>query len=206
MAGRQRLQHDVVDGEARLLDAAVHVLRRAHEPGDDVHVGLQPDAAHADGVGHAVLAVHDELLRQHVEDLAVGGHRDVLGVLQQAEHVVAVNLATRDRDHAAALEALDVVARDADDDRLDLDARGVLGLGDGLLHGLDGLVDVDDDAAVEAFGLGHADAADVDAVEVVGRRHDGADLGGADVDADDDAVAGGGGAVRVGHGVGGSVS
>ena len=52
-------------------------------------VGLEPDAAHPDGVGHAVLPVDDELLREHVEDLAVGGHRDVLRVFEQAVHVVA---------------------------------------------------------------------------------------------------------------------
>ncbi len=203
VARRQRLQHDVVDVVAGLLDAAVDVLGRRDQAGDDVDVGLEPDAAHADRVGDAVLAVDDELLGQHVQDLAVGRHGHVLGVLQQAEHVVAVDLAARDRDHAAALEALDVVAGDADDDRLGLDARGVLGRRDRLFDGLDGLVDVDDDAAVEPFGLGDADAADVDPPEVVGARDDGADLGGADVDADDDAVAGGGGTVRVGHGSGG---
>jgi len=38
VAGGERLEHDVVDVVAGLLDAAVDVLRRADQPGDDVDV------------------------------------------------------------------------------------------------------------------------------------------------------------------------
>src|SRR5690606_24041615 len=92
-----------------------------------------------------------------------------------------------DGDDAAALERLDVVPRDADHDGARLHARRALGLADGRLHRLDGLVDVDDDAAVEPFGLRHADAEDVDAVVPVGSGDHGADLRGPEVYADDDA-------------------
>ena len=93
-----------------------------------------------------------------------------------------------------------MVAGDADDDALGRRAGGALGLADGLLDGRDGLVDVDHDAAVEAVGLGDADAADRDAAVAVAARHDGADLGRPDVDADDEALSGGGDVVHGGRG------
>ena len=183
---REGFQHNVVHAIACLFDAAVDVFRRAHEPGDDVDVRLQTDAAHPDGIGHAVLSVHDELLREYVQDFAVGGHRDVARVLQQTLHIAARDLAARDRDHASALEALDVVARDADADAFDRHARSALGLADGLADGLDGFVDVDDDAAVQPVAVRQPDAADVEAVVIVHRRDDGANFCGADIDAHDE--------------------
>ena len=56
------------------------------------------------GVADAVLVVDHEVLRQHVQDLAVDRDRDGLGGVDRAPHVLAVDLAVlaRDRDHAAA--------------------------------------------------------------------------------------------------------
>src|SRR5690606_23291362 len=87
-----------------------------------------------------------------------------------------------------ALEALDVVAGDADVDAVRLDAGRALGLADGLLHGGHRLVDVDDDAAVEPFGHGDPDAEHVDAVELVRGGDHRADLRRPDVYADYDAI------------------
>ena len=79
------------------------------------------------------------------------------------------------------LSGLHVIARNTDDEVAHGDAGGALDLVHGFLQGRHGLVDVDDDAAIESFGFGHADAEDVDAVEVVGRSDDGTHLRGADV-------------------------
>ena len=48
-------------------------------PGDDVHLRLQAHAGHADRIADALLAVDDEFLRQHVQDLLVGRNGDRLG-------------------------------------------------------------------------------------------------------------------------------
>ena len=60
--------------------------------------------------------VDHEVLRQHVEDLAAAGQADGPGRVDGAPHVVARDLAVLagHRDHAAAVEALDVRARTAD--------------------------------------------------------------------------------------------
>ena len=73
-AGKTRgelLEHDVVDLEPAALDALLDVLRGALGAGDDVHLGLEPHARHADGIADAFLPVDDEFLRQHVQDLLV---------------------------------------------------------------------------------------------------------------------------------------
>ena len=82
---------------------------------------------------------------------------------------------------AAAVEGLDVGARQRQVHRVDLDAGGQLRLLDRLLDRLDRRLEVDHDAAADALRVGRADPDDVE------RRHrryladDRGDLGGADV-------------------------
>src|SRR5207248_3006279 len=88
---------------------------------------------------------------------------------------------------AAAVDAADVAAGDAGVDARDLDARHLLGLADGRPDRLHGRVDVDDDATAEAARGRAADADDVEADRPDRLADDGADLRGADVEADDEA-------------------
>ena len=99
------------------------------------------------------LLVDDEVLRQHVQDLAARRERDRPRRVNRAPHVVARHLAVLagDRHDAAAVEALDVRAADAEVHRADLDAGHQLGFLDRPLDRLDGRVEVDDDAALEPF-------------------------------------------------------
>src|SRR6185312_11561306 len=76
VAGRQLLQYHVVHLEAAAFHAAHDVLGGAGGAGDDVHARLQAHAGHADGLADAVLAVDNEILRQNVQDLLVGGDGD----------------------------------------------------------------------------------------------------------------------------------
>ena len=130
-----------------------------------MHVDLEPGAGHADRRADAVLFVDDEVLRQHVQDLAAGRQRHGLRRLDRAPHVVARDLAALagHGDDAAAVEALDVRARHRQVHGVDLDAGHQLGLFDRLLDRLDGGLEVDDHAAADAARLGDADADDVEA-------------------------------------------
>ena len=65
--------------------------------GDDVHLGLQAHARHADRVADALLAVDDEFLRQHVQDLLVGGDRHRLGGVDDVLDVAVAHLLVADR-------------------------------------------------------------------------------------------------------------
>jgi hypothetical protein len=180
----ERLEHDVGDREPGLGAALDDVLRARGGGGDDVDLGLQPHAAHAQRLLDAVLLVDHVLLRQHVEDLAVLGDVHRPGRVEHAVDVRLPDLLVLHRHHALGVEAADVAAGDAGVDRADLAARHQLRLLDGAADRGDGGVDVDHHALAQAArGLG-ADADDVDAV---GRQlaDDAADLGGADVEADD---------------------
>ena len=123
---------------------------------------------HADRRADAVLLVDDEVLRQHVQHLAAGRQRHRARGVERAPHVLARDLAVLagHGHHAAAVEALDVGAAHGQVRRADLDAGHELGLFDRLLDGVDGGFEVDDDAALQALRLGHADADDVEPAAV----------------------------------------
>ena len=116
----------------------------------------------------AVLLVDDEVLRQHVQNLAPGRQRHGLGRVDRPPHVVARDLAVLagHGDHAAAVEALDVRARQREMDGVDLDAGHQLGFLDRLLDRIHRGLEVDDDAALDAARLRDADADDVEAAVV----------------------------------------
>ena len=84
VARGQLLEHDVVDRQAAALHALDDVLRGAVGAGDDVHLGLEPHARHADRIADALLRVDDVFLRQHVQDLLVGRDRHRLGRIDHA--------------------------------------------------------------------------------------------------------------------------
>ena len=153
-------------------------------------VDLEPRAGHADRRADAVLLVDDEVLRQHVQNLASGRQADGLGRLDRPPHVVARDLAALagDGDDAAAVEPLDVRAGHRQVDGVDLDAGHQLGLVDGLLDRVDRGLEVDDHAAPDAARLGDADADDVEAAVVDQLADDGADLRRADVEPDQIAI------------------
>ena len=164
LARRELLDDGLRDVDARAVHARHDVLRRALAAGDDVDVHFEPRAGHADRRADAVLLVDDEVLRQHVQDLAAGRQRHGLGRVDRAAHVLAGDLAVLagDRDDAAAVEALDVRPGQRQVHRVDLDAGHQLGFLDRLLDRLDGRLEVDDDAAPDAARLGHAEADDVE--------------------------------------------
>ena len=84
------------------------------------------------GTRDAVLVVDDEVLRQHVQDLAAARQRHRPRGVDRALHVLARDLAVApgDGDHAAAVERLDVRARQRQVHAVDLDAGRQLGLVD----------------------------------------------------------------------------
>ena len=127
-----------------------------------------------------------------MDDLPVGRDRDGLGLLDDAADVVAGDLPVlaRDGDDAAAVEALDVGARDADEGRVDGDPGHELGLLLGLLDRRRGDVEVDHDALAQALGIGRADPDDLDLALLGDLADRDGDLLRPDVDADDVSVLG----------------
>ena len=187
-SGGERLEHDVLHGEARAVDRADHVLHRGHGAGHDVGLDLQAHAGHPDRLAHAVLVVHHERLGEHVDDLAVLGQVDRARGLDRPRHVVRAHLAllAGDRDHAAAVHAADVPARDPRVHGGHFHPGRLLGLADGLLDGLHGGVDVHHDATAQPARGGGPHGEDLEPARRAGLGDDRADLGGAHVQSRDE--------------------
>ncbi len=164
VGGGELLEDDLLHLDTGAVDAVDQVLRRRDGGGDDVHVRLQLRAGHADRVVDAVLVVDHELLRQDVEDLALGG--DVHGARRRhdALHVLARHLVIPpgDRHHPAAVETPHVRAGDADEGAVGRAAGHQLRLLDRLLDRGDAGVEVDHHPLAHAARRGGAEAQDVD--------------------------------------------
>src|SRR5690242_13610104 len=119
--GSERLEHRVTDENARFVRSGDEILRSRDRGSDDVNVGDQALADHPDGIANVVLHVHDEFVREDVEDFAVFGKRNVAGGVHGAAHVFALDVARAraEGDAAAAVHATNVVASDADKSFLD---------------------------------------------------------------------------------------
>ena len=150
----QRVDDQLVDLHAGRGDALGEVLDRASPRRDDVRLDLEPQRAHPERVLDALLAVDREAAPLDVEHLAVRRDRHGAGDVDRPVDVLAADLAVvpGDRDLARRVEALDVLAADADERAVDLPARQALGLLDRVGDRADGLVDVDDDALLETGG------------------------------------------------------
>ena len=185
-AGGELLEHDVIDGEPAALDALLDVLCRRVCPGDDVHLGLEPHPGHADRVTDAFLAVDDELLRQHVQDLLIRRDRHRLGGIDHVVDIPVAHLLVAHTHDAVGVEAAHVAAGDAGEHRVDLAARHELCFLHRALDRLHRGFDVHDDALFQSpRGLG-AEAEQLDRAIEPHLSHQRHDLGGADVEPDDE--------------------
>ena len=191
-ARRELVEDDLLDVDPGPLDARPQVLDERRCARDDVDVDFELDAVHPERVPDPVLVVDDELLGDDVDDLPVGRDRDGLGLFDDAFDVFPGNLPIfpGDRDHAPAVEALDVRARYPDERGVHGDAGHEFRLFLGFLDGGRGDVEVDDDALPQALGIGRADPDDLDLALLGDLADDGGHLPRPDVDPDDVPVLG----------------
>ena len=185
---REAVGDQLVDLDPGQLHALGQVLDRGRRRGDDVRLDLEPQRAHPERVLDALLAVDGEPAPLDVEHVAVVGDRHGARDLDRAADVLAGDLAVvrGDRDLAGRVEALDVVAADADEGAVDLPARQALGTLDGVRDRSDRLVDVDHDALLEPRCRDRPVAHDRESSVAADLADQRADLGRADVDADQD--------------------
>ena len=121
-----------------------------------------------------------------MDDLAVRGNGHGSGGLEDAVHVAGRDLVALHGDDAVAVDAHDVAAGNADVDGAYVATRHLpCGL-DGLADGPHGVLDVDDHALAQSFGLAVAYADDLDLAFGIDLADHGADLGRAYVEADDE--------------------
>ena len=182
IARGQGVEHQLLDIQSTAAHAFDDVFGGALGTGDDVHLGLQADAAHANRLFH-VLAVDDKLLRLDQQQALVGGDVDRLGSLHHPGHIGGGDLAVLDRHHAAGIHATDVAAGDAGVDLGDFAIGHEFGF---FQRGLDALhrgVDVDHHTTLEAVAGRDPHASDLQLSAGQDLGHHGHHLAGANVQA-----------------------
>jgi hypothetical protein len=147
---------------------------------------FQAHAAHPDRVADAFLGVVDDVfLGDGVQDLLVGRHGDGLGRLEHAVEVGIGHFAARHRHDTGRVAALGVAAGNGGVDRADLAAGHQLGFFHRALDRLHGGFDVHHHAALHASRFMRTDADHFDFLAGRILAHQRGDLGGADVESDD---------------------
>ena len=130
--------------------------------GHDVDFRLEANTAHAQGFVDTILIVDDEFLRNHVDHFRSIGIATALAALDHPPDVVFTHFPIFDRNDAVRVEAADVTAGDAGEDRSDLTIGHQLGFLDGVLDRAHGGVDVHHHALAQAARRVGSDADDVD--------------------------------------------
>ena len=184
--GRELLENELHDLDARLVGASHDVLCHRHGRRHDVHFGFEARADHPDRIRDAVLPVHGELPRDDVDDLVVLRDLDSPGRVDDARDVFLRDLTVlaRHRDHAAAVEGAHVGAGGPDPGPRDLHAGHDFRLFRGPLDGLDRRVHIDDIALAGPAVGRRALADDVERAVGVLLTDQDADLGSPDVAGD----------------------
>ena len=83
----------------------VQVLAVALRRGDDMDTRLQAHPGHPDRIVNAFLLVHGELLRQHMQDLAIERNRDGARRIDYAVDIARPHFTASHRHDAVAVEA-----------------------------------------------------------------------------------------------------
>ena len=121
-----------------------------------------------------------------MDDLAVGRNGHSPGGIKSTFNIALRDLAALDGNHAVAVDAHDVAARNPHVYRVDLAARHEFRIFHGLADGLDGLFNVDHHALAQTSGNTGADAHHIYKTRLRQLAHHSAYLCGADVEANDE--------------------
>ena len=175
-----------VDLQVGPITAFDDVIQGGDRTGDDVDLAFETHPVDAHRVLDAVLAVNQKILHQGVDHLPVGGNGHGAGRVDDPVHVRRGHFPILDGDDPLAVDHLGLAAADAGINRADFAVGHDLRLFHGLANGPHGILDVDHHPfAQAACGGGAAQAHDLHLV-FPHFSHHGADLGGADVQTNDE--------------------
>ena len=188
--GRQRLQNQTVHLQTAALHAFVDVLRSRDRDRDHVHLGFEPHTEHAGRLANALLAVDRPFLRHHVQHFLVIGDRHGTRGIDHALLVGLADLLVAHRDDALRIEGLDVTAGNSGIHRLHAAARHQLGLLDRTPDRLRRRLDIHHHATRQAARGVRAQTHDLQRTIGADLADDRHDLGGADIQADQQILGG----------------
>ena len=180
-------ENDVPNRKPRPVAASNHVLSGGNRRRHNVSAGLEADSAHSHWIGNAFLAVHEELLGDHMENLTIVRNRERLRTVEHLVHIHLLDLAALDGNHPLRTERADVATGEARIDGLHRHAcHHLASLFDRRLDTPDRLIDADDNPLAEAGGRLRANPHDVDATANFTLANHTGDLARPDVEPTDD--------------------
>src|SRR5215472_1281586 len=156
--GRKRFEHRVADENSGFVRRGDEILRRRDRRSDDVNVGYQALANHADGIANVVLHIHDEFVRENVENFAVLGKRNVARGVHGTADVFAFDVARAltQCDSASAVHAAHVMSGDADERFFNGNVSHAFGFFGGAADGTNRGIEIDDESFAQTLGFGRA--------------------------------------------------
>ncbi len=164
LGGGEGIDDDILDFDVGVADAAERVLNAGLDAVDDVEIGFEFVAEHADRVEDTFLFIDVVVLEDGVNEPILVGNADLLRTGFDILNVFLVDFAAvlRDLGNAAIVEGLDVGPGDGDPDAADLGVGFLLGFGDGFANTLDRSAEVDDLALADPGGFAFTDAQDAE--------------------------------------------
>ena len=139
---RERREHEILRFIAGFLDRLADVVRWRRSDCDQIHLGFQPGANHANRIANAGVLVDRVLLRNGVEQFSLARDRLCAGHLVRAVHIGTRDLVAIHGHNALTSHSLHVLARDSDVERLDFQTRHSLRITKCLRDRACGLFDV----------------------------------------------------------------
>src|ERR1700722_7014084 len=187
---RETVENNFLHFELQTFHDPHGVLQAVRVAVDSVHVHRDPRAKHSNGIGDAVVTVHQKMLADGVNDRVFGGQIYRLRIFNYILNVVLGNFAIGGnyRMHAAIVDPANVPAGHAQINAADLDVISVLGLDDSVAHAFLGLRRVHNLAFANAARDGLADADDIQRAVGILIADDDADFRRADFQTDYDVV------------------
>lgn len=186
--GGQTGENNVVHFELKAFNSANSILEAIEISVNDMDIHLDARAQHADGIGDAVLAVHEKVLADGVDDVVLGGEVDCLGVFDDVLNIFFANFAVGGHDwmDATVIESAEVAARHAEINAPNFYIGHLLGFNDGLANVFLSNRRISDLPLANATRARLAETNNVQAVVRAQFPHDRADFGSADFEADND--------------------
>src|SRR5262245_29428123 len=140
------VNNGVDDSHPRTVHRSDDVLPRRNRRRDHVHRRLEPHPQEAYRVTDSILSVYGELLRQDVNDLAIGRHAYSASLIDHSINVFLSDIAisAADRDNSARVDPAHLRAAESHVYRIDRQARHHFGLLDRVLDRVNSSLDVDD--------------------------------------------------------------
>src|SRR5438128_1291178 len=153
---------DVVHFELQAFYCANGVLEAIEIAMNNMNVHFHSSAEHAHGIGDAILAIHEEMLADRVDDMILRREIDRFGIFDDVLDIFFRDFAIGGNDgmDAAIIEPAQVAAGNTEEDAADFDISHLLGFNDGVADIFFGHLRIGNFTLANAAGAGLAKSDD----------------------------------------------